>query len=68
MTYEALRLPHAVYVEYMNGEREYYDLASDPHELTNTYRKLSPAQVDALHTRLAGLENCRGAASCQRGS
>jgi hypothetical protein len=61
-------LPHAVYVEYMNGEREYYDLKSDPYELTNTYRRLSPSRVDALHSQLARLEDCRGAASCQQGS
>src|SRR5262249_6023315 len=67
LTYEALRLPHSMYVEYTNGEREYYDLKSDPYELTNTYRKLSPSQVDALHSQLVQLENCRGAVSCQRG-
>jgi N-acetylglucosamine-6-sulfatase len=64
-TYEALRLPHAVYVEYANGAREYYDFQSDPYELTNTYPELSPSRVNALHSQLAGLESCRGAASCQ---
>jgi arylsulfatase A-like enzyme len=64
-TYEALRLPHSIYVEYANGEREYYDLKSDPYELTNTYPTLSPSKVDALHSQLAGLESCRGAATCQ---
>ncbi|MGH3056187.1 MAG: sulfatase/phosphatase domain-containing protein, partial [Gaiellaceae bacterium] len=64
-TYEALRLPHTTYVEYANGEREYYDLDSDPYELTNTYSELSPDQVDALHSRLAGLENCHSAAACR---
>ena len=68
LTYEALRLPHSIYVEYLNGEREYYDLESDPYELTNTYRKLSPSQSEALHSQLARLENCRGAASCRGGS
>ena len=64
-TYEALRLPHATYVEYANGEREYYDLKSDPYELTNIYPKLSPGQVAALHSRLAPLERCRDAVTCQ---
>jgi arylsulfatase A-like enzyme len=64
-TYEALRLPHSIYVEYANGEREYYDLKSDPYELTNTYAELSAGQIQALHSRLLGLESCRGAASCQ---
>ncbi len=65
-TYEALRLPQATYVEYANGEREYYDLNSDPYELTNIYPKLSPSQVDGLHSRLARLESCRGVESCQQ--
>jgi arylsulfatase A-like enzyme len=64
-TYEALRLPHAVYVEYASGEREYYDLKADPYELKNIYPKLSPPQVDALHSRLVQLERCRGAGTCQ---
>ena len=65
-TYEALRLPHAMYVEYANGEREYYDLDSDPYELTNIYPELSPDRVDALHTRLARMESCHGTASCRQ--
>jgi N-acetylglucosamine-6-sulfatase len=64
-TYEALRLPHSVYVEYTDGEREYYVLKSDPYELTNTYPTLSRHEVDALHSQLRGLERCRGAAACQ---
>jgi arylsulfatase A-like enzyme len=64
-TYEALRLPHAMYVEYTDGEREYYDLESDPYELRNIYPQLSSAQVDAAHSRLATLERCRGATTCQ---
>jgi arylsulfatase A-like enzyme len=64
-TYEALRLRHSIYVEYANGEREYYDLDSDPYELTNTYPELSPEQADALHSRLAELETCHSTATCQ---
>jgi len=63
-TYEALRLPHRLYVEYTNGEREYYDLGPDPYELTNTYSNLSPDEVDALHSQLVVLENCHGVATC----
>jgi arylsulfatase A-like enzyme len=64
-TYEALRLQHAVYVEYADGEREYYDLTSDPYELKNAYAQLSPSEADALHSQLAALETCSGAANCQ---
>jgi hypothetical protein len=65
-TYEALRLRHAMYVEYANGEREYYDLDSDPYELTNVYPELTPDRVDALHTRLARMASCHGTASCRQ--
>jgi arylsulfatase A-like enzyme len=65
-TYEALRLRHAMYVEYGNGEREYYDLDLDPYELTNIYPELSPDRVDALHTRLARMASCHGTASCRQ--
>jgi len=65
-SYEALRLPHAIYVEYADGEREYYDLQSDPYELRNIYATLSPDRVQALHSRLVALESCHGAASCRQ--
>ena len=55
-TYEALRLQHSIYIEYANGGREYYDLESDPYELTNAFTSLSPSRVDALHSQLAKLE------------
>ena len=62
-TYEALRTKDAVYVEYHNGQREYYSLTRDPNELHNTYRRLSHAQRMRLHDQLAALRRCRGA-SC----
>jgi N-acetylglucosamine-6-sulfatase len=34
-TYEAIRGPTWLYVEYANGEKEYHDLAADPDELHN---------------------------------
>ncbi len=42
-TYEAIRLPFALYVEYRNGEREFYDLKRDPAETDNTYALLPRA-------------------------
>jgi len=62
-TYEALRTKDAVYVEYHNGQREYYLLLRDPDELHNAYRRLSHAQRTRLHDQLAALRRCRGA-SC----
>ena len=43
-SYEALRTGDAVYVEYANGQREYYNVDHDPFELRNTYSKLDAAK------------------------
>jgi N-acetylglucosamine-6-sulfatase len=59
-TYEAMRTNGAVYVEYLNGDREYYDLTKDPYELRNVYGDLSGAQRADLHRTLGDLERCRG--------
>jgi arylsulfatase A-like enzyme len=59
-TYEALRTKDALYVEYHNGEREYYSLARDPNELHNTYRHLGHARRARLHAQLRALHRCRG--------
>ena len=63
-TYEALRTASALYVEYADGDREYHDLVSDPHELQNSYSGLSAEQRSTLHTALTAMQNCRGGESC----
>jgi N-acetylglucosamine-6-sulfatase len=63
-SYEALRLNGELYVEYANGQREFYDLTRDPYELDNTYADLSAATVDALHRELVRVENCHDAPVC----
>jgi N-acetylglucosamine-6-sulfatase len=67
-SYAALRISspetEALYVEYTTGEREYYDIARDPYELRNIARRLTPARLAELHTRLAGLQNCHDALAC----
>jgi N-acetylglucosamine-6-sulfatase len=60
-SYEALRTDHAVYVEYHNGQREYYDLRRDPNELHNTYKRLAHAQRSRLHAALRAQKACGGA-------
>ena len=66
LTYEALRLPHSIYVEYTDGEREYYNLTQDPYELTNTYSKLSRQEVERTCIRSSpGWRRCAGASFCQ---
>ncbi len=62
-SYEAVRLPGAVYVEYFDGEREYYDLHKDPFERHNVYAQLSATAKARLHGVLAPLTRCHGSGS-----
>ncbi|GHJ37525.1 sulfatase [Streptomyces sp. TS71-3] len=64
-TYEALRTADALYVEYADGEREYYDTSSDPDELRNLAPSMSPSRRASLHATLMALEHCHGTASCR---
>ena len=59
-----MRLANALYVEYVDGEHEYYNIASDPYELRNAYSDLGPVMRATLHRQLVRLERCHGAASC----
>jgi arylsulfatase A-like enzyme len=65
-SYEAVRATSSLYVEYETGEREYYDLASDPNELHNVYASLTAERQARLHAMLSSLANCHGSAECQR--
>jgi hypothetical protein len=63
-SYEAIRMTSSVYVEYQDGETEYYDLATDPNELDNTVSTLSPAQAKTFKDTIKAIQTCQGAASC----
>jgi arylsulfatase A-like enzyme len=63
-SYEALRSPGAMYVEYESGEVGYYDLARDPFELKNVAPKMSDAQRKKWHDALAADKACKGMESC----
>lgn len=63
-SYEALRTDHFLYVAYDNGEREFYDLQSDPYELDNLAPTLAPADLAILHSDLVLLEQCHGSTAC----
>jgi arylsulfatase A-like enzyme len=65
-SYNAIRLDDALYVEYVNGEREYYDLTTDPYQLRNAHARLGPLRRAELHRWVAQFARCRGAASCHR--
>ncbi len=60
-----VRFPGYKYVEYGTGEKEVYDLAHDPDELTNLAPHLSPAFLGRLSTLARALGACSGA-SCRR--
>ena len=63
-TYEAIRTLTSLYVEYADGEKEYHDLTTDPHELRNSFSSLSNEDKAALHAALGAVQNCRGASTC----
>ncbi len=63
-SYSAMRLDAAVYVEYVDGEREFYDIANDPDELRNVFSELSAPRRATLHAQLHALEQCHGRVSC----
>jgi arylsulfatase A-like enzyme len=60
--YYGVRTASEIYVEYDNGENEYYDVKNDPFELTNLVRQAPSSTISKLSARVAALKACRGAA------
>ncbi|GAB2661985.1 sulfatase [Saccharopolyspora gloriosae] len=61
--YEAIRTERYLYVRYVSGAHELYDLAIDPHELASKHDDARYAEVRAfLDGRLDELQDCRGEA------
>jgi arylsulfatase A-like enzyme len=63
-SYDALRTPNITYVEYENGDREFYDRRTDPAELFNRASTLSPEAQARLSAALDRYRRCRGATKC----
>lgn len=63
-SYEAIRTPTFLYVEYRTGERELYDLPTDPYELHDLVARLGKAQLARLHNELLALETCHSGPRC----
>jgi N-acetylglucosamine-6-sulfatase len=63
-TYEAMRTDSFLYVEYADGEREFYDLRTDPFELHNIAGSLTRRELTRLHSELRALERCHGGRAC----
>jgi hypothetical protein len=63
-SYEAIRTASSLYVEYVDGEREYYNLRVDPDQLHNRVARASVAVLRPLRRALHALEACAGVTSC----
>ncbi|HEY4277780.1 MAG TPA: sulfatase [Conexibacter sp.] len=59
-TYEALRTRDYLYVEYADGEREYYDVRTDPYELDNLADELPTSDLIELEDQLQAIRSCYG--------
>ncbi|MCU0497201.1 MAG: sulfatase [Anaerolineae bacterium] len=59
--YQALRTTRYLYVEHDNGERELYDLITDPDQLENIIHSADPALIADLEGQLDAILNCAGA-------
>ena len=59
-TYEAMRTHGYLYVEYADGELEFYDLRRDPFELHNIASSLTLPQLSLLHSELVAMAHCHG--------
>ena len=63
-TFTALRAADVLYVEYATGERELYDLNTDPYQLENLAEGAEPDRLARLSEQLKALQDC-AAASCR---
>jgi hypothetical protein len=58
--YVALRGAHFTYVSHRSGERELYDLRSDPHQLDNAASRTPRPMLDALERWTRAMHECAG--------
>ena len=63
--FHAVRTPRYLYVEYVTGEKELYDVQRDPYELHNIAADARPSLLDELHRRVDALKTCR-AETCRQ--
>jgi arylsulfatase A-like enzyme len=62
--YRGLRTANYMYVEYITGEKELYDIKNDPYQLQNLAAKAYPHLLIQLAARLKELQTCQ-AAECR---
>ncbi|MBK9923953.1 MAG: sulfatase [Anaerolineales bacterium] len=65
IAYRGIRNENFIYLEYENGELEYYDLIKDPYELDNIASKLDASTLSSLHSWLEQLKQCE-AENCRQ--
>jgi arylsulfatase A-like enzyme len=65
MVYSSIRKVDSQYTEWATGEREFYDLKTDPHQLDNSYVELDSAEKSSLS---AELHSARQRSSSQSGT
>jgi N-acetylglucosamine-6-sulfatase len=58
--YAALRTDRYTYVEYVTGERQLYDLRTDPDQLHDIVTTADPKLVQDLAKQLSALRQCKG--------
>lgn len=63
--YAGVRTKNYMYAEFLNGDRELYDLRKDPMELDNMYQDADPGLISSLQAMLAKLRTCAGE-SCRQ--
>jgi arylsulfatase A-like enzyme len=59
IAYRGVRTEQFIYVEYENGELEFYDLVADPYEMDNLASSLDTETLATLHDWLEGLKTCK---------
>ena len=53
-------IDNRTYIEYENGDREYYDLVSDPYQMVNIYATASPTEMARLSEWVRRLSRASG--------
>lgn len=56
--FRAIRFEHHIYIEYENGEKEFYDLLQDPYQLENKISNLNHDTLNWLQEQLQILQFC----------
>jgi N-acetylglucosamine-6-sulfatase len=54
-----VRTERYAYIEWTTGEKELYDLTTDPYQLDNVYGSATQTLKEELSTRLNALKNCK---------